>query len=230
MRRTIASTARALGHLLQTWARTARPARGSSCRAASTTRSSRAWWRVARGLKVGPGLDESTDIGPLVSREQTERVLGYLTVGASEGHMPVGGGRRIRAGLRAGQTTVQPSVIADNHETTRVLAQEEIFGPVVVALPFKDEDDLVRKAQRHDVRPGCRRVELECQAGRTAWRTASRPGTVWVNCYGAGDVSVPFGGFKQSGHGREMGEYALELYNRSEVRDRQPRRLSGDDA
>ena len=163
----------------------------------------------ARALKVGPGLDETTDIGPLVTREQTERVLGYLTVGADEGHVPVGGGRATVPGYEDGNF-VQPSVIADTTNDARV-AQEEIFGPVVVALPFKDEDELVRKA--NDTVYGLGAAVWSSNAKR-AHRVAHRikAGTVWINHYGAGDVSVPFGGFKQSGHGREMGQYALELY------------------
>jgi acyl-CoA reductase-like NAD-dependent aldehyde dehydrogenase len=163
----------------------------------------------ARALRVGPGLDEATEIGPLVSREQTDRVLGYLTLGATEGQVPVGGGRASIAGYEGGNF-VQPSVITDTTNDARV-AQEEIFGPVVVAMPFKDEDDLVRKA--NDTVYGLGAAVWSANAKR-AHRVAHRirAGTVWINCYDAGDVSIPFGGFKQSGHGREKGEYALELY------------------
>jgi phenylacetaldehyde dehydrogenase len=160
-------------------------------------------------LKVGPGMDESTDIGPLVSRDQTERVLGYLTLGQSEGRIPVGGGRATVPGFEHGNF-IQPSVIADTSNDARV-AQEEIFGPVVVAMPFRDEDELVRKA--NDTVYGLGAAVWSANAKR-AHRIAHRirAGTVWINCYDAGDVSIPFGGYKQSGHGREKGEYALDLY------------------
>jgi aldehyde dehydrogenase (NAD+) len=104
---------------------------------------------------------------------------------------------------------VQPSVIADTTNDARV-AQEEICG-LVVALPFKDEDELVRKA--NDTVYGLGAAVWSSNAKR-AHRVAHKieAGTVWIDNYGAGDVSVPFGGYKQSGHGREMGEYALELY------------------
>jgi acyl-CoA reductase-like NAD-dependent aldehyde dehydrogenase len=163
----------------------------------------------AKAMKVGPGMDEETDIGPLVTREQMDRVLGYLDIGRNEGHIPVGGGRAQVAGHENGNY-VLPSVIADTSNDARV-AQEEIFGPVVVAMPFDDEDELVRKA--NDTIYGLGAAVWSNDAKR-ALRIAHRikAGTVWVNTYGPVDPAAPFGGFKQSGHGREMGEYALELY------------------
>jgi acyl-CoA reductase-like NAD-dependent aldehyde dehydrogenase len=154
-------------------------------------------------------MDEETDIGPLVTREQMDRVLGYLDIGRNEGHIPVGGGRAQVAGHENGNY-VLPSVIADTSNDARV-AQEEIFGPVVVAMPFDDEDELVRKA--NDTIYGLGAAVWSNDAKR-ALRIAHRikAGTVWVNTYGPVDPAAPFGGFKQSGHGREMGEYALELY------------------
>jgi acyl-CoA reductase-like NAD-dependent aldehyde dehydrogenase len=163
----------------------------------------------ARALKVGHGMDESIDIGALVSVAQTERVLGYLTLGEQEGRIPVGGGRANVPGYANGNF-ILPTVIADTTNDARV-AQEEIFGPVVVAMPFSDEDDLVRKA--NDTVYGLGAAVWTANAKR-AHRVAHkiRAGTVWINCYDAGDVSIPFGGFKQSGHGREKGEYALDMY------------------
>jgi acyl-CoA reductase-like NAD-dependent aldehyde dehydrogenase len=163
----------------------------------------------ARALRVGYGMDEATEIGALVSTEQTDRVLGYLTLGAQEGSIPVGGARADVPGYARGNF-IQPSVIADTSNDARV-AQEEIFGPVVVAMPFTDEDELVRKA--NDTVYGLGAAVWTASAKR-AHRVAHkiRAGTVWINCYDEGDVSIPFGGFKQSGHGREKGEYALEMY------------------
>jgi acyl-CoA reductase-like NAD-dependent aldehyde dehydrogenase len=163
----------------------------------------------AKAMKVGPGMDERTDIGPLVTREQMDRVLGYVEIGRTEGRIPVGGGRAQVPGGEGGYF-VLPTVIADTSNDARV-AQEEIFGPVVVAMPFDDEDELVRKA--NDTIYGLGAAVWSNDAKR-ALRVAHKlkAGTVWVNCYGPVDPAAPFGGFKQSGHGREMGEYALDLY------------------
>jgi acyl-CoA reductase-like NAD-dependent aldehyde dehydrogenase len=163
----------------------------------------------AKAMKVGPGMDEETDIGPLVTREQMDRVLGYLDIGRNEGHIPIGGGRAQVAGHENGNY-VQPSVIADTSNDARV-AQEEIFGPVVVAMPFDDEDELVRKA--NDTIYGLGAAVWSNDAKR-ALRIAHRikAGTVWVNTYGPVDPAAPFGGFKQSGHGREAGLYGLEEF------------------
>jgi acyl-CoA reductase-like NAD-dependent aldehyde dehydrogenase len=163
----------------------------------------------ANEMKVGPGLDESTDIGPLVTREQMDRVLGYITIGRDEGAIPVGGDRVSIPGYEGGNF-VQPTVIADTGNESRV-AQEEIFGPVVVAMPFADEDELVRKANDTLYGLGAAVWTRDIKRAHRVAHTL-KAGTVWVNCYGAVDPAAPFGGYKQSGHGREMGEYALELY------------------
>ncbi len=163
----------------------------------------------AAKMKLGPGLDESTDIGPLVSAEQFSRVSGYLHKGVEEGATPTTGGRP----LEHPGYFVPPTIFTDVSDQMTI-AREEIFGPVVVALPFDDE------AQIADVIRRANNTEYGLAAG--VWTTdvrkahkvahALEAGTVWVNCYNALDASVPFGGYKQSGFGREMGSAALELY------------------
>ena len=158
--------------------------------------------------RIGPGIDPVTQIGPLVSRTQMDRVLGYIKLGNEEGaRMLVGGGRP--EGLDHGNF-VQPTVFADVDGKMRI-AQEEIFGPVVAAIPFKDEDDLVEKANStvYGLVAGVWTKDVG-RAHRVAH--ALKAGTVYVNCYHVVDPVTPWGGFKQSGWGRELGPYALDLY------------------
>ncbi|MFJ8268243.1 aldehyde dehydrogenase family protein [Peribacillus asahii] len=160
----------------------------------------------AKNIKQGAGINPSTQIGPLVSQEQLERVGKYIELGKQEGAEVVAGGVY---GQGEGYF-VEPTIFADvNDEMT--IAKEEIFGPVVSAMPFEDLDDVIRRANNSEYGLA---AGLWTQDVKKAHYVANqlKAGTVWVNCYNAFDAASPFGGYKQSGIGREMGSYALDNY------------------
>ena len=162
--------------------------------------------KAAKAMQVGPGLDQRTDIGPLVSDEQLSRVTGYIESGISEGARTLSGGTRV-----GGKGYfVEPTVIVDVKPEMKIM-REEIFGPVVAATPFDDPSDILRAA--NDTVFGLAAGVWTKDVGK-AHKTAAalRAGTVWVNCYNVFDPALPFGGFKQSGWGREMSHNALECY------------------
>jgi acyl-CoA reductase-like NAD-dependent aldehyde dehydrogenase len=161
-----------------------------------------------KDLHIGPGIDPMTQMGPLVSKTQMDRVLGYITAGTDEGARLVTGGTRVE-GLGPGYF-VRPTVFADVDGKMRI-AREEIFGPVLSAIPFSDEDDLIAKANdtMYGLVAGVWTNDVK-RAHRVAH--ALQAGTVYVNCYHVADPATPWGGYKQSGWGRELGPYALDLY------------------
>jgi len=160
----------------------------------------------ARKIKVGPGFDPDTSMGPLVSEEQLNRVCNYLESGFSEGAEAVVGGHK-----RAGSGYfVEPTVMVKTNPSMKVV-REEIFGPVVCAMPFTDIDKLIAEANQSEYGlAGAVWTRDISKAHSVAAKL--RAGTVWINCYNVFDASLPFGGYKQSGWGREMGHEALELY------------------
>ena len=164
--------------------------------------------KTVEETRIGPGIDPMSQMGPLVSKAQMERVLGYIQTGNQEGARLLAGGKRPE-GLDHGYF-VQPTVFADVDGKMRI-AQEEIFGPVVSAIPFRDEQDLIAKANDtiYGLAAGVWTKDVK-RAHRVAH--ALNAGTVYVNCYHIADPVTPWGGFKQSGWGRELGPYALDLY------------------
>jgi phenylacetaldehyde dehydrogenase len=166
----------------------------------------------ARRIVVGPGTDPGTEMGPLVSAKQLARVSHYIASGRQEGgELATGGGRPDGLGeaYRDG-FFLEPTVFVGTDHSMRVV-REEIFGPVLVAMEWDDVDDLVAKANDtpYGLSAGVWTQDLK-MAHRIA--AAIRAGTVWVNCYNLTDPGSPFGGYKQSGWGREMGREVLEHY------------------
>jgi len=160
----------------------------------------------ASKIRVRPGFDPDSDLGPLVSEEQLNRVCGYLDSGTKEGAKAVTGGSR------EGTTGyfVKPTVLINTNPKMKVV-QEEIFGPVVTAIPFSDPNEIAATA--NDTIYGLA-AGIWTRDIKKAHQMASKikAGTVWINCYNIFDASLPFGGYKQSGWGREMGHEVLEHY------------------
>jgi phenylacetaldehyde dehydrogenase len=164
----------------------------------------------ADAIRLGSGLEPETTMGPLVSEEQLRRVVGYIEIGREEGARVVaGGGRPSGDGLDDGYF-VQPTVFTDVTSGMRVM-QEEIFGPVALVGSFGDEDEAVALA--NDTHFGLA-AGIFTRDVKRAHRVAAavNAGTVWVNTYGMFDAAIPYGGFKLSGFGKELGREALELY------------------
>ncbi len=162
----------------------------------------------ARKIRLGPGMDPTTDMGPMVSQEQMTRVTGYIESGLSEGAKAVIGGKR--KGDKG--YFVEPTVLVNTNPQMKVV-KEEIFGPVVCVQPF-DDDGLDRIAQEaNDTIYGLAASVFTSNLS-VAHKMAKkiRAGTVWINSHNVFDAALPFGGYKQSGWGREMGKEVLNLY------------------
>jgi aldehyde dehydrogenase (NAD+) len=164
----------------------------------------------ARAMKVGNPLDPSSEMGAQISKTQMDRIMSYIESGKQDGARLLCGGERDVEGDKAKGYYVKPTIFADVSPQMKI-AQEEIFGPVLVALKFKDEEEaavlangtiygLVSAVWTRDIRVAHRMAR------------AIKAGSVWINDYNCFDSASPFGGYKQSGFGREMGSHALESY------------------
>jgi len=160
-------------------------------------------------FKVGDPMDKTTRMGPVVSKAQMDTVLGYIEAGKREGAKLVAGGQRASVGNGKGYY-VEPTIF-DGVTNTMTIAREEIFGPVLSVIPFKSVEEGI--AQGNATSYGLAAAVWTRDVGK-ALRAAKavRAGTVWVNAYNLFDAALPFGGFKESGFGREMGSVGLDGY------------------
>ena len=161
---------------------------------------------IAKSIKLGSGMEAGTQMGPLVSEEQFQRVSGFLESGRDEGATALAGGGRF--GDRG--FFIEPTVLINTHSGMKVV-REEIFGPVVVAAPFSDLDEIAAQANDSDYGLGAGIWTKDISKAH-ALAKKLRAGTVWINCYNVFDAALPFGGYKQSGWGREMGHEVLNNY------------------
>lgn len=162
--------------------------------------------KIAEKIRLGVGMNKETMMGPLVSQEQFDRVTGYVKSGLSEGAKAVCGAKP----HEGPGYFVEPTVLAYTKKSMAVV-REEIFGPVVCAMSFKNEEEVVADANDsiYGLAAGVWTKDVS-KAHRVSKKL--KTGTVWVNCYNVFDAALPFGGYKQSGWGREMGAEALSLY------------------
>jgi aldehyde dehydrogenase (NAD+) len=160
----------------------------------------------AKSQKVGDPFDPATTQGPQVSEEQCDRIMGYIDAGKKEGAKLLTGGKRV--GTKG--YFIEPTVF-DNVRDEMKIAREEIFGPVMNILKFENMSEVIRRGNQtfYGLAAAVWTNDIT-KAHRIA--ASLRAGTVWINCYDVFDAAAPFGGFKMSGIGRELGEYAMQNY------------------
>ncbi|MBI2120490.1 MAG: aldehyde dehydrogenase family protein [Parcubacteria group bacterium] len=169
---------------------------------------------IAKNIRLGHGLDSATDMGPLVSEEQFRTVYGYVQSGVASGAEVVCGGASL-----VGKCFMKPTILTNVAEDMKVV-REEIFGPVVTVMPFDDINDeiagIARAANstRYGLAAGIWTKDL---AKAQLLARVIKAGTVWINCYNVFDAALPFGGYKESGWGREMGHEVLDLYTQTKA-------------
>jgi len=162
----------------------------------------------AKGLKVGDSLDPRSDLGPLISERQRQRVLHYMRLGSEEGARLLAGGSAIHSSALPGGFFVEPTIFSDVTDEMTI-SREEIFGPVMSILPFDDLDEVIARGNRSEfgLAGGVWTRDLN-RAHKVARHLCA--GSIWVNCYTQLDPAVPFGGYKMSGYGRESGMRHLD--------------------
>jgi phenylacetaldehyde dehydrogenase len=161
----------------------------------------------AAKIKLGVGMDAATEMGPMVSDVQHGRVKGYLKCGLEEGARALTGG----SAPDGKGYFVNPTVLVDTKPDMKVV-REEIFGPVLVAIPFKEVDDKLIATANDTIYGLAAGVWSRDIAKANQLANALKAGSVWINCYHVFDAALPFGGYKQSGWGREMGQAVLSNY------------------
>lgn len=168
--------------------------------------------KAADKMSLGHGLSSDTRMGPVVSQEQLDRVMNYIDVGTKEGATVVAGGERADGDLTNGYF-VKPTIFTGVKPEMRI-AREEIFGPVLVVTPVEDVEEAIAigNSSEYGLAAAVWTKDLK-KAHRVA--AGLKAGTVWVNTYGLYDPAVSFGGYKQSGFGRELGKHAIEAYTQT---------------
>lgn len=164
----------------------------------------------AAKIEVGPGMRKrQPQIGPVISQDQLDRVLGYIESGRSDGGKAMVGARRFAGSLEDGYF-VEPTIFIGLDDGMKIV-REEIFGPVVCAMPFDDATEVLRRANDTNYGLAAGLWTRDLQKAHN-FAQALKAGTIWINTWGNTDAASPFGGYKQSGYGREMGRHALDLY------------------
>ena len=165
---------------------------------------------IANSLRIGHGMENDTQLGPLISERQHERVRGYIDGALEMGAQAVAGGSSMPSSANPGGYFVAPTILT-NVDDTFPAVREEIFGPVVVVQPFQDLEEIAQRANNspYGLAAGIWTKDIT-RANRLA--NLLQAGTVYINMYGATDAAAPFGGYKQSGYGRDMGHANLESY------------------